>query len=439
MEKLKVGYLPLVKGSWINDSLESKRENALKALKTLSADIVDSGKLIQSEAEARKCVELFKDVDCVIAHSVTFSLGAIVPMIARRLKVPVIFWSEPEPPMQGGRLEANSFCLSNMNAFSLWKINQEYSFVYGDTSTAMDQLASQFKVFQCIKDLESTRIGSVGGRVPGFYTSNFDELQMLETFGVQTEKITLLEVVENARKKLATAKAVSDIENGGVSEDDLQKLNALYESFIDAAEKYCLNAFAVRCWPEFGDIYGIGVCALLGLLTDKGMPSGCEGDVLGTLAMIIGEKLSGNAPFFCDLISFNETENTGIGWHCGAAAPSLCKENCNPKFCHHSVMDGGGVKGVTCDFPLKSGPVTFFSLTEEKDSGYRLLMATGEALETEQVLKGNPLEIKFNSDMNEMIKTIVKNGIKHHYVLVHGDITEELTLFAKLNNIKMID
>jgi L-fucose isomerase-like protein len=438
MKKLKVGYLSLVKGSWINDTLEAKRQNALVLLNSLDADIVDCGKLIQSEAEARECVELFKDVDCVIAHSITFSLGAIVPMMARRLNVPVVFWSEPEPPMQGGRLEANSFCLTNMNAYSLWKINQKYSFVYGDCSTALNQLVSQIKVFQCIKDLESTRIGSVGGRVPGFYTSNFDEMAMLETFGVQTEKITLLEVVENARKKLETAKPVSNIENGDVSEDDLQKLNALYEAFIEAAEKYCLNAFAVRCWPEFGDIYGIGVCALLGLLTDNGMPSGCEGDVLGTLAMVIGEKLSGSAPFFCDLISFNEAENTGIGWHCGAAAPSLCKADCNPKFCHHSVMDGGGVKGVTCDFPLKSGPVTFFSLTEKRDSGYRLLMATGEALETEQVLKGNPLEIKFNSDIKEMIETIVENGIKHHYVLVHGDITEELTLFAKLLEIEII-
>lgn len=437
MEKLKIGYLSLVKGSWINETLEAKRQDALSVLKSLNADIVDYGKLVQNETEARECVELFKNVDCIIAHSITFSLGAIIPMVARKLNVPIIFWSESEPEMKGGRLEANSFCAANMNAHTLWKMNRKYSFVYGDNETVLDQLKSQVVVYQCVKDLENTRIGSVGGRVPGFYTSNFSELAMHETFGVQTEKITLLEIVENARKMLKTASSITDIENCGVSTEDVEKLNALYAAFIQAADKYCLDAFAVRCWPEFGDIYGIGVCALLGLLTENGTIAGCEGDVLGTLAMIIGENLSGNKTFFCDLIRFDEKENTGVVWHCGAAAPSLCKKGCKPKLCHHSIMDGGGVKGVTCEFPLKSGPVTLMRLSEERDGGYRLFVATGEAVETEQLLKGNPLSIKFDQDMKEMIGSIIEDGIEHHYVMVYGDITDELKLFAKLLDINM--
>lgn len=438
MDKLKVGYLSLVKGSWINEKLETERAEALACLQNLDVDIVDCGKLIQNETEARECVDIFRDVDCILAHSITFSLGAIVPMLARKLNIPVIFWSQPEPAMEGGRLSANSFCATNMNAHSLWKMKRKFAFAYGKCDEVAPQLSNIFKVMQCLKDLEDTRIGSVGGRVPGFYTSNFNELRMHETFGVQTEKITLLEVVENARNILDKASATSDLENCGVSSEDIKKLNALYTAFIEVADKYHLDAFAVRCWPEFGDIYGIGVCALLGLLTENNIIAGCEGDVLGTLAMIIGQKLSGNKPFFCDLISFDKAENTGIVWHCGAAAPSLCSTDCTPKLCHHSIMDGGGVKGVTCEFPLQEGTVTLMRLSETLENGYRLFVASGEALKTEQLLKGNPLQIKFNDDMEEMLKTIIEKGIEHHYVMVYGDISEELKLFAKFTDIEII-
>ena len=54
MKKLKIGYLSLVKGSWINDKLESQRLNALNALKVLDVELIVCGLLIQSETEAGK-------------------------------------------------------------------------------------------------------------------------------------------------------------------------------------------------------------------------------------------------------------------------------------------------------------------------------------------------------------------------------------------------
>ncbi len=445
MNKLKVGYLSLVKGSWINESLESQRAKALQALGSLDCEVVDCGKLVQNEKEAAEVAGAFSDakVDCLLVHFITFSLGSIVPMAARKLNVPVIFWSEPEPPMEGGRLAANSFCATNMNAHALWRMGMKYSFVYGTSETARARLESQFKVICCMKALNALRVGSVGGRVPGFYTSNFDELALLEKFGIQTEKLTMLELIEDARNILSgeqnsASGIVDDLKNNGVAPEEINKLAALYAAFVNASEKHNVDAFAVRCWPEFGDIYGIGVCAVLGLLTDNGIVAGCEGDVLGTVSMLMGEMLSGSKPFFCDLISFDENENTGIAWHCGAAAPSLCREDCEPELCKHSIMDGGGAKGVVCEFPLKPGPVTMLRLGERRDGGYRLFVAVGEAQKTEQLLKGNPLKIKFERDIKEMIGTIVDNGIEHHYALAHGNIAEELKLFSKWLDIEIL-
>ena len=264
------------------------------------------------------------------------------------------------------------------------------------------------------------------------------------TFGISTEKLTMLEVVEKARKIFADsaepcAPVADPIRSFDISDEERRRLKALFQAFVETAEKYRLDAFAIRCWPEFSDIYGIGVCALIGLLNEAGFVTGCEGDMIGTVTMKLGSLLvPGEKPFFCDLISFDEKANTGVVWHCGAAAPSLCRSGCEPRFCKHSIIDGGGVKGVSCEFPLKPGRVTLMRIGEDRDGGYRLFMAAGTALETEQLLRGTPLQVKFDEKVSDLIETIIDEGVEHHYALIHGDVTAELRLFAKWMGIKII-
>ncbi len=447
MKKVKVGYLSLVKGSWINERLAGQRADALKMLNSLEIELVDCGDLIQNEAQAAEAVERFAEchVDCLLVHFLTFALGACAPSAARKLGVPVIFWSVPEPPMCGGRLQANSFCATNMNAHALWRMGLNYSYVYGDCDSIREKLSEKFLVVRAMRELGRLRIGAVGGRVPGFYTSNYDELGLCAKFGVETEKITLLEVVEKARKILAgnaepVCEAADRVTISDVTPDEVRKLKALYQALIESAEKYRVSTFALRCWPDVNDIYGLGICGLIGMLNESGWITACEGDVLGAVAMKLGQWLTDGAlPFFCDWIDFDEKENTGIVWHCGAAAPSLCRTGCTPRFCKSSIIDGGGVKGVTCEFPLKAGRVTMLRLGETREQGkYRIFAASGTALDTDQILRGNPLKVKFDRNVSEMLETVIDNGVEHHYVVVHGDIMEKLRLFARWMNIEIL-
>ena len=447
MKKLKVGYLSLVKGSWINDKLESQRLNALKALKVLDVELVDCGLLIQSETEAEAVCKMFdeKRVDVILAHFITFSLGTIVPGMAVKLRKPVIFWSEPEPPMTGGRIAANSFCATNMNAHALWKMNLKYSLVYSHADTAVAKIAQQLKVIAAIEMLKSVRIGSLGGRVPGFYTSDFNELALREKFGVEAENITLLEIVKLAETISGEAldNAVSELKGdctSCISDAELEKGGALFAAFKQLTEKYRLDAWTARCWPEFSDLYDIGVCHILGCMTNSGTPVACEGDMYGAVAMLLVKALSGSDAFFCDLISFDQDGDTGLFWHCGAAPVSLCKTGCKPALLKHSIIDGGGKKGIAAEFPLKPGPVTVIRIGETKEGqGFRLLSISGEGLDTEQMLHGTPLSVRFNQPAAELVEKLVDSGFEHHYVLCHGDISKELRLFAKLLDLELIE
>ena len=77
-------------------------------------------------------------------------------------------------------------------------------------------------------------------------------------------------------------------------------------------------------------------------------------------------------------------------------------------------------------------------LGEDRDGGYRLFMVAGTALETEQLLRGTPLQIKFDEKVSDLIETIIDEGVEHHYALIHGDVTAELKLFAKWMGIQII-
>ncbi|KKR04713.1 MAG: hypothetical protein UT30_C0004G0026 [Candidatus Uhrbacteria bacterium GW2011_GWF2_39_13] len=447
MKKIKAAYLSLVKGSWITDLLEKRRKTSLKALETLdNVEIIDCGQLVQNEAEAEKICRKFEDekVDVIIAHYITFSLGGIVPGMAAKLRKPVLFWSEPEPAMKGKRIEANSFCATNMNAHALWKMNLKYDFIYGNAASAVPEIQRRINVIACVNHLRNVRIGSAGGRVPGFYTSNFSELEMREKFGVEAEGVTLLEIVKRtetaSKKSLVKAREVlmNGCVCGNVSEEELNKGTALLASFMELTEKYHLDAWTVRCWPEFSDLYGIGVCHLLGCLTGLNIPAACEGDMYGALAMLISESLTGKPSFFCDLISFDPDGDTGLFWHCGAAPVALCRKGCKPTINKHSIIDGGDKKGLACEFPLEAGPVTVLRISESRDRKvFRLMTISGDGIETEQLLKGNPLKVKFRRSASEITETLIENGFEHHYVMARGDIAKDLKFFAKLLELEL--
>lgn len=444
-EKLRIAYLPLAKGSWLNEKGYNNRESAIRELKkNPDVEVVTPEFIITTDDEAYKTCEFFKDthVDLIVVHFIGFAPGSILAILATAIQAPVVLWSIPEPPMTGGRLESNSFCASNLNAFILNKLDRKYKYIMSPTEKLWEKLGPVVKVLSVIRTMRKIKIGLVGSRVPGFYTSNFNEMELRRIFGVEVQYVTLLEVVKEADKITEeelgqVLPKLKSIERDKVTDEEVVKNARLYLSLKKISKKYNIDAYAIKCWPEFSEYYGIGVCSCLSFLSTDGIISACEGDINGAVTMIINYLLSSEVPFFCDFITYDEDKNTGIVWHCGAASETLCKSNCSGKLCLHGSIDGGNKKGVTYEFPLKDGPVTFCNFGEGKN-GHRLLVTTGNAFDTQQIIKGNPLNVKFDCSVKELVDTIIYNGFSHHYVLVHSDTYRELIELCKWLDIEVI-
>lgn len=90
----------------------------------------------------------------------------------------------------------------------------------------------------------------------------------------------------------------------GPSDEQLRKSAALFAAVGKMKEKFLVDTFAMRCWPEFiaDDLYGIAVCSTIGHLTNHGFLTACEGDAYGAVMMRMAQELTGELPFFCDMI-----------------------------------------------------------------------------------------------------------------------------------------
>lgn len=434
MKRLKVGYMSVSKASWVTPAIDGVRTGALASLGRLPYEIVHGDALTTTVAEAAAlCSEMRRrEIDALVLHMATFPVGAILPAVARALDVPVLLYATPESPGEGGMWAQNSFCGANMAAHTLRKMGRKYVFLFGPTDT-LDALAGEhLAVVDCMRGLASAKVGLVGGCAPGFYTSNCDELRLRSRIGAEVEIIDLLEIVDAAGRLDAgeAREGEAEVRRNAASfcptiENDLAPAGRLYQSLRNTAAKYGLSAYAIRCWPEWSDIFGIAPCAAMGMLNNIGLVTSCEGDVLGAVLMQAQAALGGGIPFFADMISFDNARGTAVFWHCGAAPSALCRRFEETRMRQHFRVDGGDRKGLVNEFSLKPGRVTVAQLDEDGD-GYRMLIVPGTALDTAPSVRGNPLEIRLDPPVEKVVECVMRGGFKHHYSLIHADIADRL-------------
>lgn len=449
MKEFKIAYLALSKLSWRTPRIAGIAADTSKFLVNLpGCRLVHPNSLITSETEAEDaCAMLNKErIDLLVMHFVTFPAGALIPLIASRIQVPIVLLANPEEACPGKMWEQNSFCGANLGAFVLRRMEKQYGYLKVLPEETPVALKKYISAARCITALKTCRIGLVGGRVPGFYTSNFDEMKTRAKLGIAVEVSDLVEMMDIASKlseeQLAESRAVvkkSAARVCCVPDAELELAGKMFASFKVMAKKYHLDAFAIRCWPEMSDIFGIAPCAVIGMLNDNGIPASCEGDVPGAITMMILKELAGGGmPLFVDLISYEEKDNTGVVWHCGAAPSSLCREFEETEYRLHFRVDGGDKKGVTNDFSLKAGRVTVAKLDQDVDGHFRMLIAPGTALDTEPFIRGNPLRIHFDMPVSKLIDTIMMKGFEHHYTVIHADVKQELLQFCSWMGIEPV-
>lgn len=452
MKNIKVGYISLARTSFDMELSEGYRSKALTLLKEINKiNIIDPGQLITSETEVGKATEMFKDkqIDLLLVHFCSFTLGTLTPYLAVNLNVPILLLSSPEADFKDNRLHSNSFCALNHNCNTLYNLKKKHRYIFKslDDDSIKQDFEVVFTAIQTVKSLKNTRVGLIGSRAPGFYISNFNELKLLNELGVVVEHIDISKVYREAEKvneKEVIAEGDNLLKSIGnrtkVTSHHLHNTIRAYTSFSNLAKEFRLDALAVKCWPEFHTDYGTAPYSAIGMMSSK-MPTAMEGDMYGVVTMMMQRNITGELQFLADLIYTDIEKNTGIFWHPGCAPMELAGDKSEITLDNFSLkVKGAPDKGCEMNFQIFSNKkrATVNRIGTDCDGNFRILDITGQNIKSDIEIRGNTCHVKFDNSVESIRKGILDNGFEHHYSLVLEDISSVVEEIAFWKDFKLI-
>ncbi|GAB4521808.1 MAG: L-fucose/L-arabinose isomerase family protein [Anaerolineae bacterium] len=399
--------------------------------------------LIMDAAGVQAAIELLQDaaLDALVVLQASFADSTMVHQMAEAVDAPLLLWALPEPRV-GGRLRLNSFCGINLAGHALKRAGISYDYLYDEpeSAAALAKVRAFARAGAVKARLQSARIGRIGENPAGFETCLFDAENLKQRLGVEVVQVALENVFAGARaanaEKVAAVDAQLRTQISGMDKVNAEETRGTLSTFVtlqEMAQTQQLNGMAVRCWPEFFTDLGCSACGAMSMMSNSMTPCSCEADVNGTITQLILQWISDAPAFGSDLVSFDVEDDTAVLWHCGLAPLSMADPDSVPEAALHSNRQ----KPLLMQFPLKPGRVTLARLSEATGA-LRLVIAGGEMLRRPGAFTGTSGTIRFDSGAQQVMDTLLREGLEHHLSLTYGDHQETLLSLATMLDLPVL-
>jgi L-fucose isomerase-like protein len=430
-------------------------------------EIDGTANLAMDSGSLAKALELLsaREVDALIMLQASFADSSLAIQCAA-LGVPIALWAFPEV-RTGGRLRLNSFCGINLAGYALTNAGRDYQWLYTsaddpEAPAAIRELLnadqSRRRIYEVPdvtkfgrtassaaemvrEKLQSITIGRVGDRPDGFEPCDYESEVLTAVLGVSVDEVPLPALFERADAAHASeVAAVRDRAKaflGGIDEVDQAaldrslRLHVGLRSLISDRE---WSGVATRCWPETFTEFGGAACTPMALLTDDGTPGMCEADVYGSITGLILGWLTGSASFVADLVQLERETNTGVLWHCGLAPFEMADPESSPTATVHSNRQ----KPLLSEFPLRPGRVTMARVSQSRGQ-HRMVVGGAEMLRAPLAFSGTAGVVRFDRPVDEVMSTVMDEGLEHHFGIAYGDVEDELRALASQLAIPIVE
>ena len=458
---MKIGYLPVVSkgGGVIGEVFEWKNtkkiiDDTLKLFNKLGHEAVYIGNEISSSVDWSSSEKIFKEkqVEVLFVQILNIAGGEALYRIIKSLMVPVIISAVPEPeelykPPHKARYA--SYCGGQWNVNMCYLVDVKARFIFGlpGEKSFYTQLGNTLKAIKAAKDLEDWKVCIIGDKTPGYYGGIYSEDGLMRKFGSRVMHLDfgMLRIFQDGIEDKRVTCFIEKNYKTEYIDDNLTDKNLIntvkaYLALEDFAKDNGVNSFTMKCVPETIMVTGAAPCGINSILTENGIISGCEGDVMSTMTMQIVSWLSGSKPVQVDIMSIREPEDSMLLWHCGAGAPSAAGNNkvrytTSPILCNASGM----FQGVCVDYIPDFKASNMSQLTDDWKSGaYRFFTADGNAVKTPPFIGGNALRIKFDIKGEELGRFIIKHHLPHHFQITGSHLSEAIEEFCFWKDIEFI-
>ena len=436
IEPLKISVLPLARPTFDVPFAEETCRNAWNLLEQIPAEWSGSKELLfDAGAVEGRLEEMVKNPpDLLLVLQLTFTDATMTVKLAETLDAPMVFWSFPEE-RTGGRLRLNSLCGINLASHALGKSGMRCDYLHIDPQDerAGSEIQARINAHQARKNLSKTRLAVLGQHPDGFHTCAYDAQELKKRTGVTVDQLELKDLFDEARQvpenkveelRQELKPRIEGLEK--VEQVPLDKSLRVLSSLKSKASNDGYQGFSIRCWPEFFTEYGCAACGAMGMLNTEGIAAGCEADVYGTLSTLILNWMGEEPAFIADLVDIDADQDTGVFWHCGLAPLSMA----DPEAPVEAGIHSNRKKPLVNEFPLKAGRVTLFRLSQSQNLN-RMIIGGGTMLKAPKSFSGTSGVIRFDRPASEVLETVMKEGLEHHYGIAYGDLRHPLKLLAQ--------
>ena len=175
-------------------------------------------------------------------------------------------------------------------------------------------------------------------------------------------------------------------------------------------------------------------------LMANGYGYGAEGDIHSATLVTAGHSLFGDA-HFTEMYAMDFTKNSILMSHMGEGNWKIARRDRPVKLIDRKLGIGGLGNPPTVVFMAEPGPATLASLVALGGDEYRLVVAFGEILDTEELPTIEMPYFQFQP-LNGVRKTLdswLKHGGTHHQCLNLGDNRKTWKLFCEYLGIEYVE
>ncbi|HLO31154.1 MAG TPA: hypothetical protein VK249_18540 [Anaerolineales bacterium] len=328
-------------------------------------------------------------------------------------------------PVQG-RFALPSSTLA-IGALQESKAPVELLYASPDHPDFIERLRCITRTARAFSRIQHSRIGLIGGLFPNLVSCRYDPKIVNSRLGITLIPISFKETLEVIQ---SISEDMNNVEQLGRQittsyKIDAADLNALHSgvhlhlALKQIAIRQEIDGFATECWSGFPSELRLNPC--LGFIEDA-YTLACEGDVMLCISLLLVRYLIETGAYVGDLY---DVDLDGILTliHCGAPV-SLASNREEVLMSRSQIALERGFETITCRPRLENGPVTLFRFYGHECN--KLHLASGELLDSE--LSPNlKVKVKLKGNRWEFLEQCFGN----HYVMVSGDIRNELKLLGK--------
>jgi L-fucose isomerase-like protein len=422
-----VAVLPI--GELEDELVRNKYEAMLSAFRCQAAELIVAEPTFDKETSIQAAQQLAQknpDIIAVIALRGLSAQAIEAACLASNLPCVIL-------PIQGRfALPSSVLALGAMR-----ETTNRIEMVYGppDHPEFIQRLGQVIKAAKAYSRLKRSRIGIVGGLFPNLVSCRYDSQIVSSRLGVTLIPFSFdtlrnsiqsvagqHETVEQAYQGIAGTYRV-DAADRNVLEAGISLHLALKKLTLDQN----LIGFATECWSGFPGQLGLNPC--MGFIEDD-YALACEGDVMLCISQLIVRYLANRSAYVGDLYDL-DLDGILTLTHCGAPA-SLASSKDEVILARSQLAHERGFETMTCRPRLDPGPVTIFRLYGSQCD--KLHLALGELQGSEQT-PNLTAKVKINAKRWDFLDQCFGN----HYLVVHGDIRNELKLLCKWLDIQIFE